>query len=309
MQTQAHMLIKALLSLLAIAPMWGMGQVQRPDYFGRPLLRKSGVRTITVYETKIDNPSDQAGKGNRIRLAKNMVRQTDYDTTGLPMHSRWFQNQGNTTAAEATRTFDGEGRLLTELQHRFNTNLADSTRLIQTHLSRFGYGPDGKATFRVQSLVRESSRQLVDSVAYIADSLGRLSLEQVYALDEQAPRVVLQKVYTYDGNKVVVSSKVEGQELNRDEFELDAQGRVVNERNFGPGDERARLETIYRYDPRGWVEEVRFVPDWQHFEEAETVVCRKNKFDDHGKILEAQLDFGNGKRRFEFYDYTYWVER
>jgi hypothetical protein len=295
---------------------WGWGclmaclvvqaQVPQYNYFPAPLCKTEGVKIVTVYETQVDDPAKQAGHGNRIRLARNMVRQSYYDASGLAYRSLRYANEGKAITTEIERTFNNQQLLITELQRQYNTNLIDSTKLLQSARRTLQYqGSILAAT--VTALINPTATKSIDSIAYVCDANGQLQMEAVYDL-HGAANCILQKQYSYDGSTITVVTKVSEQQLNRDEFVLDAKGRVVQERNYGPGDDTPRLESVYVYDPRGWLEEIRYSPNWQHFTKDVTVVSRKNKYDDHGKLVETQLDYGSGKRLFEFIDYTYWVE-
>ncbi len=287
----------------------GMAAAQVPqyDYFPAPLCQSDGVKIVSVYETRVDNPAVMAGHGNRIRLARNMVRQSYYNQEGLAYRSVWYVNEGKTVVTETVRSHNDHKLLVSDEQRHFNTNFADSTKLIQTNRRVLRYDPALRLQSVTSYLVGASATNAVDSVAYARDVLGRLTTEAVYSLAGK-PTCNLIKDYNTSEKEIKVTTRVGEQVLNRDEFLIDAQGRVVKESNYGPGDQAPRLETTYVYDPRGWLEEVRSNPDWQHFVRDETVVSRKNKYDDHGKLVETQLDYGDGKRLFEFYDYTYWVE-
>ena len=289
---------------------WSLGltaQVPQHAYFPHALCKQEGVKVVTVYETQIDDPGSQAGHANRIRLARDMVRQNFYDQEGLVYRSLKFQGGGKSITTEVLRTYNQQQLLGKEVQRHYNTNLSDSTRLIQSHQSLYAYTALGHVLSMENALLSADTLVKLDSVAYLREPAGRLTQEAVYSLKGK-PTCVLQKVYDYGKNSMSTTSKVGDLSLNRDEFELDDKGRVVRERNFGPGDETPRLETIYVYDPRGWLEEMRYLPNWQHYAKDQTIVSCKNKYDDHGKLVEVQQDYGDGKRRMEFYDYTYWVE-
>lgn len=282
-------------------------QVPEYEYFPADRCQTEGVKIVTVYETKIDNPTAQSGPGNRIRLSRNMVRQSYYGQDGLSYRSVRYQNEGKTMVGEVLRTHGADKLLLSDIQRQYNTNFADSTKLLQSNRRRLSYTNGGRLLSTVSTLVSGEKDVLLDSVAYRHSATGQLQTESVFTL--QGPTTcILQKEYAYQGSKITVVSKVANQILNRDEFELDGNGRVIRESNFAPGDLSPRLVTDYVYDPRGWLEELHSSPNWEHFSKDQTVVSRKNKYDDHGKLVETQLDYGDGKRLFEFYDYTYWVE-
>lgn len=289
---------------------WSLGvaaQVPQHAYFPQALCKQEGVKVVTVYETQIDNPGSQSGHANRIRLARDMMRQNFYNTDGLAYRSLRFQDGGKSIKTEVLRTYNQQQLLGKEVQQHYNTNLSDSTKLIQSHQALYAYTAAGAVLSVENALLSADNLTKVDSVAYMRDAGGILSLEAIYSLKGQ-PTCILQKAYTYRKNYISSISMVGDLSLNRDEYELDDKGRVVKERNYGPGDDLPRLETVYVYDPRGWLEEIRYTPNWQHFAKDQTVVSCKNKYDDHGKLVEVQQDYGDGKRRMEFYDYTYWVE-
>jgi hypothetical protein len=285
-----------------------VAQVPEHQYFPAKLLKDEGVKVITVFETKVDDPVLQAGRGNRIRLARNIVRASEYDRMGHAYRTLTYQNEGKNIVSEVLRTYNELDVLALEIKRHFNTNFADSTKLLQTHQRTLNYLP-ATATLQssINSLVGQAMEIPVDSVAFVYDDQGRLVGETVYSLKgKHVPPI--EKEYVYEGRKITVLSKFGTSVLNRDVFELDEKGRLIKESNYAPGDSDPRLVTTYNYDPRGWLEELRYDPNWQHFTKDVTVVSRKNKYDDHGKLVEAQLDYGNGQRLFEFYDYSYWVE-
>lgn len=285
-----------------------VAQVPEHHYFPAHVCKSEGVKLVTVFETPVDDPALQAGRGNRIRLARNMVRATHYDRSGNAYRTLTYQNEGKNIVSEVLRTYNEQSLLETEVQRHFNTNFADSTRLLQTHRRVLLYLPNtALLQASINSLIGQEQETPVDSVACERDATGKLLQETVYSL-KGAPSVQLAKTYSYEASKITVVSKVGDYVLNKDIFELDDEGRVVRESNYAPGDEVPRLVTTYVYDPRGWLEELRYAPNWQHFTKDVTVVSRKNKYDDHGKLVEAQLDYASGKRLFEFYDYSYWVE-
>jgi hypothetical protein len=293
------------LAFLCISlPLWG--QVPEYDYFPPSLCKEAGLRMVTVYETKIDDPTHHSGPGNRIRLAKNKVRQIYFEREGWRQRSLNLARGGEFIEQELTYVHDASGLKLRENLRIYHTNDADSTKLIQDREHIYHYRGQNLQS-QISQLTSESERKPMDSVAYDRDGSGRLQKEWVYSV-EKAPILLLEKEYEYGPGKLEVLTKIGEGVLNRDVYEMDATGRKVHESNFGPGDTLPRLESFFSYDPRGWLQEVRFQPDWKHFQKSETVVSRKNKFDDHGKLVESQFDYGDGKRRMEFYDHNYWVE-
>lgn len=296
-----------LLSILLSTAQALHSQVPVHDYFSPSLCQAEDVKLVTVYETKIDDPVAKAGQGNRIRLAKNIVRQLYFDPNGYRSRMLRLSRGGDVVQQEVTYVYDSRGLELSESLRLFHTNYADSTKLIQRRETLYGYDGKGHLFYQSNYLVASDNREMEDSTAIHRDALGRTQLEQVYGFDSK-PSLQLEKTYTYTSRNITMVTKLKGQEGNREEYELDDQGRKVHEWNFAPGETQARLETTYSYDPRGWLQEIRYQPDWRYFKRDETVVSRINKFDDHGKLVEAQMDYGSGKRLIEFYDYSYWAE-
>lgn len=275
-------------------------------FFPQELIQKEGVRTITVYETKIDNPAAKAGQGNRIRLARKIVRQMDFDQKGCHVRTAYFKNEGKTITQEVRFAYDELGNRLTETLNTFHTNNADSLRLIQSQEKQYHYDHQYYNAI-LTSLVSTDRRTPIDSTRIDRDENGRVLSERLYE-QHQPPLLLLERQWTYGDHKATMATMVRETASNRNEYELDAMGRKIREVNLAPGDTIPRLETYYSYDPRGWLQEERSIVNWNYFEKAETVVSRKHKYDDHGKLVETQMDFGDGKRLVEFYDHTYWVE-
>lgn len=288
----------------------GLLSAQLPtyEYFPAAMCKKEGLKIVTVYETQVDDAVATPLRGNPIKLARNMVRQNEYDAHGHNLRSLRFVNEGKNLTLEVLRTFTPEGLLVTEIQRQYNTNLSDSTKLIQSDLRTYYRDQAQSPTATVHVLLGKSGTSAIDSTVYALDAQGRLAEENSY--DQLSLFMLLQsKQYHYEADKIIVETRFGGSVLNRDEYLLDAQGRIVKERNFSFDEATPRLETDYVFDKGGLLIELRYAPDWKFFQPASTVVLRKNKFDAHGKLLEAQLDYGGGKRLFEFYDYGYWSEK
>jgi hypothetical protein len=293
--------------LLGVTALGAAAQMEDYDYFPPRLCKESGLKMVTVYETKITDPIAQSGPNNRIRLARNAVRQLYFDQNGNRSRALTLTRGGDIIQQEVIFVHDPHGLKRSENLKVYHTNTADSSKVIQNRESIFSYTPSGHVSSQSTYLTSETTRTSGDSIVYIRDLAGKLQKVVVYTFSPM-PTILMEKEYDYRAGKVEVLTKIGGQPGNRDEFELDAEGRKVKERNFGPGDTLPRLETHYSYDPRGWLQEIQFIPDWKHFQRNETVISRKNKFDDHGKLVESQYDYGDGKRLFEFYDHSYWVE-
>jgi hypothetical protein len=290
--------------MVACLPLWS--QVPEYDYFPQSLCKEAGLRMVTVYETQINDPTHHSGPGNRIRLAKDKVRQVYFEREGWRGRSLELGREGEIVEQEVVYAYDATGLKLQENLRIFNTNNADSTKLIQDREQRYYYRGQ-QVQGQLSLLVSENERLRLDSVAYERDGTGKLQKETVYSL-EFSPRFLMEKVYFYAPGKVEVVTKMNGEFGNRDVYELDEKGRKIHEINYARIDTLPLLETFYSYDPRGWLQEVRYEPSWRHHARSETVISRKNKFDDHGKLVESQFDYGDGKRRMEFYDHSYWVE-
>ena len=96
MKSRIRHTIRLCLILLAASLWKGSTSAQSLNnvFFPPALIQKEGVKTITVYETKIDNPSERAGQGNRIRLARKIVRQMQFDEKGNHVRTIYYKNEG-----------------------------------------------------------------------------------------------------------------------------------------------------------------------------------------------------------------------
>lgn len=296
--------------LLLITLMWlGKLSAQSLNYafFPPALIQKEGVKTITVYETKIDNPAARAGQGNRIRLARKIVRMMEFDQRGYHVRTVYYKNEGKTVSQELLIAYDDQGNRLTETLKTNHTNNADSTKLLQSQEKQYLYEHQFPSAI-ITSLISANKRIRIDSTHLDRDARGRVLAERLYE-PHAKPLLLLERQWAYSERKAEMVSIVHGNKSNRNIYDLDELGRKSHEVNLAPSDTVPRLETFYSYDPRGWLQEERSEVNWNHSVKAETVVSRKHKYDDHGKLVESQMDYGDGKRLLEFFDHTYWVEK
>lgn len=264
------------------------------------------VRSYTVYETKIDDPVQQSGKANRIRLAKKEVRQAYFNPDGQLNRMIWLDSTGRLIERELECRFDQKGNKEIEKLKYFHSNYNDSTSLIQTietHL-KFGYHSEVLVKNRYFKSIDKSVH--TDSIAYNYDAERNLITEVSTQINAKGlPQLV--KKYSRKGSQLVVESFVDEVEVNREEYLLDDKNRILEAKYFSAQEVTPRMQVNYQYHPRGWLEELNYIHNWDFFKKEETVISCKNRYDDHGKLFEVQKDYGNGKRLFEFYDYSYFV--
>ena len=283
-----------------------VAQVPDLNYFPAKLMKGDGVKSFQVYETQIDDPTAQSGKANRIRLAKNNVRQAYFDRDGNMNRQVWLSSDGKFVQRECNYAFDKNGDKIFEDNKNFHTNNSDSTKLIQTIEKHIKNGYHGELLTSNRYLRSTEALLLTDSVAFLRDESRKL-IEEVSTHFDKENMSEMRKAYTYAGNQITVSTIVAEKEINRDEYVLDDKGRIATARYFTAGELTPRMEASYAYHPRGWLEEINYTHNWDFFDKIDTVISVKNKYDDHGKLFETQKDYGNGKRLFEFYDYSYFV--
>jgi hypothetical protein len=282
-------------------------QVPQHDYFAPALCQKEGVRIVSVYEAQIADAATKAAPSSRIRLESNMVRQTFYDLSGLPVRSLRFQNEGKTMVTEILRTYNDQNMLAVELQRQYNTNFADSTKLLQTQRRVLYYNDAGQLLSTVNSLSASDKETPIDSVSYEYDLAGKLTTERVFAIDGPT-KCILKKYYKYSDGILSRVSLVDDRMMNSDAYKLDGKGRVIEEAYSTNGDLAPRMLVSNTYNGLGQISSIKYITDATLFPLATTVAARNNKFDSKGKLVEGQFDYGDGKRLYEFYDYTYWVE-
>jgi hypothetical protein len=145
-----------------------------------------------------------------------------------------------------------------------------------------------------------------DSTAYNRDNTRQL-LEEVSTQMNASESPVLFKKYNRNGSNLIVETIVNDAIINHEEYLLDEKGRVTEAKYFTGTESAPRLQMNYLYHPRGWLEEINYIHNWDFFDKEETVVACKYLYDDHGKLFESQKDYGDGKRLFEFFDYGYFV--
>ncbi len=284
-----------------------IAQVPQHNYFAPALCQKEGVKIVAVYEAQIADAETKAVPSSRIRLESNMVRQTFYDLKGMPIRSLRFQNEGKTMATEILRTYDAQNMLTVELQRQYNTNFADSTKLLQTQKRVLHYNDAGQLLSTVNSLIASDKETPIDSVSYEYDLAGKLTTERVFAT-EGPTQCILKKYYQYRDGIISRVSLVDDMAVNSDAYQLDSKGRVIEEAYSTKGDRSPRMLASNTYNALGQIAAIQYMTDAALFPLATTVAARNNKFDSKGKLVEGQFDYGDGKRLYEFYDYTYWVE-
>ncbi len=293
-----------LLSLLLVSSLWA--QVPTNNYFPADLMKSEGIKSYMVFETQIDDPVAQSGKANRIRLAKNTVRQAYFDREGLLTRTVWLSSDGKFVQREWKFGYDSKGQKIIESQKYFHTNNSDSTKVLQTVERQMEYGAHGELLTKNAFLRSKDESVHTDSVAYNRNEAHKL-IEEISIQVNDLAGAKMTKKYTYGSESITVLTLVNDQTINRDEYTLDKEGRLSEAKFFTADETEPRMKASYQFHPRGWLEEINYTHNWDFFKKEETVISQKNRYDDHGKLFETQKDYGTGKRLFEFYDYSYFV--
>ncbi|HEX2899750.1 MAG TPA: hypothetical protein VHS96_08530 [Bacteroidia bacterium] len=205
------------------------------------------------------------------------------------------------TQQEVILGYNGMAIIREEMAY-YHTNNAGITSSILKQVHYNSYDAQSRRSHRVGYLLSDTGQKYLDSTAYTRDAQGRL-IHEILRNNPRYSKEVYEKRYTYTSDKIAISSFMNQFVLNRDEYILDEQGRMVQEINYAP-DEKPRLQTNYTYDTAGRLIRLDYLPDWDYFQPAETVVSRKNTYDSRGKLVEAKLEYGDGKYMLELYDYT-----
>lgn len=280
-----------------------------PVYFPNELMKSRDVKMVTEYETQINDPLDQAGSGNRLRLARKMNYELFFDAAGQKVRLQNFK-EGNKPHDYISYEFDDEGRL-TELSYTYPQmasvlpDTSDSAAVIRhrRHTQHF-YLENGKQDYRLVKTENENGLTLVEKVQFNYDVLGRLSDQVVYVYRDSLPDS-LQKVYTHFARGINISTRSGREVLHRELMKFDGDGRLMSRDYFNASNPAPRYRETYSYNPRGWLERIEYTYDWAFYQQSESVVSRENVYDDHGKLSEAILDFGDGHRAVKYYDYSY----
>ncbi|MEY3441882.1 MAG: hypothetical protein RLZZ519_163 [Bacteroidota bacterium] len=295
-------ILHTLLFSLTVATAWT--QIPELDYFHPTICSTLGIRSVTVYQSNVDSANARTTTGRSIRIAKNIDRQLTFDTNGRRTQLRKFIRGGAMLQQTIDFSYSEAGLPTSEIMRLYHTNNVDSTKLIQSREKVFYHDNFGVPFATVNYLISGQQRIFVDSTAIEwGDSEPRITKESVF-VPESPQHPQQEKIYTYPDGKIIAATVVNGQESKRDECVLRDQWCPRQELNFVANDSIPRLETQFIYDAKDKLIELRYLPDWKHFVRAETVVNRKNTYDRQGRLMEARLEYGDGKVTLELYDYS-----
>jgi hypothetical protein len=306
-------MLKTLLSLLilAVTSVVLPAQSWDPVYFPSELMMDKGVEMVTEYETQISDPLDQAGSGNRIRLARKMNYELLFDRNGQKVKQQNFKAE-NKPHDHLDYEFDDGGRL-TEMSYTYPQEAsvlpgaADSATVIlhRRHTLHY-YLENGKQDYREVKTENGDGLHLIEKVQFNYDALGRLADQTVYVWRDSLPDS-LQKVYTHFARGINISTRSGKTTLHRELMEFDGKSRLVSRNYFNADNPAPRYRETYSYSPRGWLERIEYTYNWEFYQQSESVISRENIYDDHGKLSEAILDYGDGHRAVKYYDYSYFA--
>ena len=302
-----HHLKSLLLLLLALCALPGMAQeltgLQADGYFPKALMRADGVARVLMYAHKQEDPRAVAGMGNAIRIAKEMTEETVFGLDGQVTAKRFYA-PGEKVRDEVTFSYDAKGQLSAKAYQHYspaNLTLPDAPWVPRITSSTFYEYENGQLRRQATSMPGDAKVTQQTDYTYYPD--GRLHTETV-----QNDRGNLVRTYAYQGLTTVVEER-SGEVLQQVErITTDKSGRVLTHAYHPDGQATADLTEHYSYHPRGWLEEVRYEFDWTRHAREKVLLSRQNRYDDHGKLVEASLNYGDGRRTVQWYDYVYLVE-
>jgi hypothetical protein len=282
-------------------------QVPKNDLFPASLMKKEKVKDIFVYETTINDPKSQAGFDNEIRLVKKVIQKITFNNDGTISQKEWLNDQGEVQRIW-TVEYNNPDEIKAEYLRSFIGDYPGQSDLSTTTSTEYTYAGFQKYQSRVVALVSDSKRVVTDSSTFKYGANGKLQVEENYhTLGGAVMRST--KQYDYRGRKITVTTKVEGKELNRDEYELDKAGRIISASFFTEKETSPRMTKSYFYHPFGWLQEITFDRNPAFFSDGQELeLSRKNRYDDAGKLMEIQLDYSDGRRVFQIFDYSYQVK-
>lgn len=271
-------------------------------YFKAELMRADGVRSVAMYTHKQEDPRAVAGMGNAIRIAREMSEETEFDREGRPTRKRIYAT-GERVQDELVLVYDEAGKLgAKSYQHFSPTNIVQPDApwvLVYETTTRYTYLQDLTASEFTQDAAGKETQR----IDYTYDAQGRLQTES-----RSTERGILLRSYTYDGRTTEVQQSADGVPDRRERIVHDKAGRVLGYTYYLANSETPDLTELYTYDPRGWLEEIRYEFDWTTHAREKALLSRQNRYDDHGKLVESSLNYGDGRRTVLWYDYSYYVE-
>lgn len=292
------------------------GNAQGPDYFPAELMQQEAVRGVTVYETEIEDPQEQTVVSNRIRLARKLIFDSYFNAKGQKTRTIYYQSGSNEMRDHLTFSYTRSGlpRKTTYVYPQpgsvlptpNNENSPENVIVHRRETENF-YGEDGKLAYRTVVMMNTDTTQLTDSLRYAYDITGRLKGEKRYIMGE-ANATSVEREFKHGQRSLTIYTANQGKLLSREINRYDLEGRLASQEFFAQQSPTPRYREQYHYNTQGKVASITYIYDWAHYKKEESVINRKNIFDDQGKLLEVQLEYADGKRLVKFYDYTYFTD-
>lgn len=302
-------LFSALSIVLFVAWNPAPAQIYDHDYTPAELMKEEGVKVVTVYRTEVEDPEDFAGKGNRIRLARKLIREIYLDREGRPERGMYYHGEDEEMTDWGTYRYNTKGLLEESSSHHKvkqagTRGLVDTTQLTVTTHQRRSYDGQGRLILILNLNEKDGNQFATDSIVTEYDGQGRPQSRIQFDLKGEN-KVRSSTAYEYKaGNKCIATTTYASGSISEEITVTDAIGRVLStQSNLG----RMSVVETNTYHPRGWLETIEFERE-NPVMKGKGLRSQKNVYDDHGKLIEMQFDYENGKRVFEFYDYTYYVD-
>lgn len=285
-----------------------------PEYYPSDLMADSDVRDVVEFETEIRDPQDLAGSGNRIRLARTINWRLYFDTLGQKEQKVYYDGDEDKTRHQIEFLFNDEGRLIrrsyiypqaANVLPRLDSG-APAPILRHERNTYFFFHPNGKANYHLVRNIEQGMENLTDSLHFYYDVLGRLNRRVQYVMRDSTPDSLV-TTFSHFARGLRIARMSDGEVQSREILRFDTESRLLTREYYLGKKQAPHLREVYTYDPRGRLANIDFIRDWSQFERAESITHRENVYDDHGKLSEAILDYGDGRRVLKFYDYTYYT--
>ena len=292
------------------------GQSEEPEYFPAWLMQQEGVRGVTAYETEIDDPRDQARSGNRIRMARIMTYDSYFNLKGLRTRIIHYQKGTNKLRDHLSYTYTTFGfpkkttyvyPQASNVRMSIDSENVDSTAIIHRRETINYYLDRDHLAYQLVMNVNSGKRKVTDSLSFAYDITGRLEREIRYIMGDSVENSV-ERQFKHGQRSLTIYTLNKGVLLNREINRKDLQGRLILKEYFQGKNQHPRYRKQYSYNAEGHLTAVTYTYDWKYYEKEKCVISRKNIYDDRGKLIEAQLDYGDGKYRVNFYDYSYYSD-
>ena len=299
-----------IISIASILLIGLAGQAQTPeqDYFPVDVMKQEDIRAVGMYETRIDDPGRQSGAGNRIRMSRDLKKETYFSKSGTKERTLFFKEDHKTLKDYLIYRYNAKAQMESKSYHHGDGKggSGDSTAKADDFHRDTEYSYDSQGRLQQTKIYvgSKSNRELSDSTGFVYDKQGRIETETRYVIG--AGKTIKNYVYSA-GRKTEITSMAGPVVMRRELIVRDEEGRITSLAMYVGEEESPRYSESYVYDPRGWLEEIAYEYDWNFYKRFESVVSQKNKYDDHGKLVEIQMIYGNNKRLMRFFDYTYYV--